>query len=404
MRGLRQALRLVVLAGCVLVAGVAGCGGTGGADQAGSPTATPPLQDSPDVSPSPSPSPSAAVPTVEALEGHLDGLIASTAVFDVVEDRWVARPAGMLSCEGSNPISGGTAVRCDWRSEDPGASSGPVFVAVLDDTGRYTFSARLGGFMAQIAMPSDFPTGTLSCATLKESPPRVERDGVFLGLDYATVLHYWMSLGSPGAMDDDRDGLPCETVYPPDVVARVTRSPLVPGAPAAGVPVTREQVRAHAEAVLTGLTMPGPLVEDEAPDWGQALVIQPTTCGGQAAATTGATLYCADWQSEYGPHQSGGVLISVLDDTGRYTYAHAPCCGMGPWLGDYPPDSTCQQLTQPPTDPSDWPHGLDYPTVVFSWMLKGRPAGWDDNGDGRPCDQAYPAEAVDGVFTSTLRP
>lgn len=404
MRGLRRSLRLLVLAGCVLVAGVAGCGGTGGADRAGSSTATPPAQHSPAVSPSPGPSPSAVDPTVEALEGHLEGLIASTAVFDVVEDGWVARPAGTLSCAGSGPISGGTALRCDWRPEDPGASSRPVFVAVLDDTGRYTFSARLGGFMAQIAVPADFPASTISCATLRQTPPRVERDGVVFGLDYATVLHYWMSLGSPDSMDDDRDGLPCETVYPPDVVARVASSPLVAGVTTAHGPVTREQVRAHAEAVLAGLTMPGPLFEDEAPDWGQASVTQPTTCSGQAAATTGATQYCADWQSEYGPHQSGGVLISVLDDTGRYTYAHGPCCGMGPSLGAYPPDSTCQQLTQPPTDPSDWLHGLDYPTVVFSWMLQGRPTGWDDNGDGRPCDQAYPAEAVDGVFTSTLRP
>jgi hypothetical protein len=169
MRGLRRSPRLVVLAGYVLLAGVAGCGGTGGADRAGSPTATPPPHDSPAVSPSPSPSPSVAVPTVEALEGHLEGLIASTALFDVVEDRWVARPAGTLSCEGSGPLSGGTALRCDWRPEDPGASSGPVFAAVLDDTGRDTFSARLGGFMAQIAIPADFPAGTLSCATLKQT-------------------------------------------------------------------------------------------------------------------------------------------------------------------------------------------------------------------------------------------
>ncbi len=33
------------------------------------------------------------------------------------------------------------------------------------------------------------------------------------GLTYEQMFEYWISLGSPQDMDDDHDGLPCETVY-----------------------------------------------------------------------------------------------------------------------------------------------------------------------------------------------
>jgi hypothetical protein len=352
------------------------------------------------------------VPTVDSLEDHLGGIIDGT--FESLRGAGPTRRVGRLSCEGSGSIGQGTALRCDWLSADPDGSSGPVFVAVLDDTGRYTFSSRLSsrGLTAQIAVPSDYPVGTVSCTTLMATPPRVERVGVDQGLDYTTVLHYWMSLGSPDSMDDDRDGLPCETVYPAEVVARVASSPLVPRPADPDRRVTREEVRAHAEAVLAGLGIPGPLVEGSGRDWGQAPVTQPAECGGQAAAVAGSTLYCEDWQTDYGIRQGSGVLISVLDDTGRYTYAMGMCCGEGPGVGDYPPGSTCRQLAQPPRDgpleyptgPPVWSQGLDYQALVFAWMLQGRPPDWDTDGDGRPCEEAFPPEAVDGVFTSTLRP
>lgn len=395
MWGLRCPLPFVLVGGFVVAIGVAGCGGAGGVDQAGTPTATVPAA----VSPSSTAAPSRPSPTVEMVQEHLQGLITG------------ARYAGTLSCDGSGPITAGTALTCRWESADVDRPGAPVFVAVLDDTGRYTFSSRIGGpVLPGVAVPSDFPVGTSSCAVLKATPSKPVRDGVDFGMDYPTVLHYWMSLGSPASMDDDGDGLPCETVYPADVVTRVAGSPLVPGGAADGGPVTRDQVRAHAEAVLAGLHVPGPLLDDDTSvHWGQATVTQPITCGGDETVATGSTLYCLDDQSDLGPQQSGGVLISVLDDTGRYTYAHGLCCGAGPSMSDYPAGSSCRQLSQPPAaipwpPTGEWAHGLDYRTLVFAWMLQGRPESWDADGDGRPCESAYPAEAVDDVFTSTLRP
>ena len=242
--------------------------------------------------------------------------------------------------------------------------------------------------MSEIVVPSDVPPGTISCATLKENLA-VARDGRWYGMDYATVLHYWMSQGSPASMDDDRNGLPCETVYPAEVVARVAGSPLVVGGRTGGGPSTREQVRAHAEAVISGVHSPGPLFEDGTPDSWAAWPTQTTRCGGDAAASAGSTLYCAAWKFDYleGVRQHGGYLISVLDDTGRYAVVEGHCCGSGPSFSLYPTTSTCRQLTRLPAGDyasTGWPDGLGYRTVVFAWMLQGSTARWDaDASPGR---------------------
>ena len=50
--------------------------------------------------------------------------------------------------------------------------------------------------------PAAGPTGTHDCATLLSQ-----------GMTFAEVTGYWYSLGAPSDMDDDSDGIPCETVY-----------------------------------------------------------------------------------------------------------------------------------------------------------------------------------------------
>lgn len=392
MGGLRQSLMATGCMALIVIAGggVAGCQ-EGAIDQAvrESPTPTAPSA----ASATQGPVSSRPSPTVEGLEEHLEGLIAS------------AQHAGTLSCDGSGPVTQGTALTCRWDPVGTDQPGGPVYVAVLDDTGRFAFSSRISGpVLPGVAVPSDFPAGTVSCATLAETPSKPARDGVDFGMDYATVVHYWMSLGSPASMDDDGDGLPCETVYPADVVARVASSPLVPGGTTDGGPVTRDQVRAHAEALLAGLHVPAPLLDDDevSQRWAPIPVAQATTCGGDAVATEGSTLFCRDDRSDFGAQQSGGVLISVLDETGRYTYAHGLCCGAGPLISDFPAGSACEQLSQPPS--GEWADGLDYRTLVFVWMLQGRPEGWDVEENGRPCEQYYTAEAVDALYSSMLRP
>ncbi|QYG93383.1 hypothetical protein HC251_13760 [Iamia sp. SCSIO 61187] len=58
--------------------------------------------------------------------------------------------------------------------------------------------------------------------------PRLEDDGIEPGLlcrdlraeelDYSAAVAYWLDEGRPERMDEDRDGIPCETVYPTEEV------------------------------------------------------------------------------------------------------------------------------------------------------------------------------------------
>ena len=41
---------------------------------------------------------------------------------------------------------------------------------------------------------------------------------------------------------------------------------------------------------------------------------------------------------------------------------------------------------------------------MFAWMLDGSTSRFDSDADGRPCEQAYPVEDVDAVFSASLRP
>ncbi|WP_461156637.1 hypothetical protein [Saccharopolyspora tripterygii] len=50
--------------------------------------------------------------------------------------------------------------------------------------------------------PAATPGGTHDCATLQAR-----------GMSFTDVTGYWYSLGSPSDMDDDSDGIPCETIY-----------------------------------------------------------------------------------------------------------------------------------------------------------------------------------------------
>jgi len=45
------------------------------------------------------------------------------------------------------------------------------------------------------------------------------RDLFAAGYSYGEAVDYWYSEGQPARMDDDMNGIPCETVYPPSVVA-----------------------------------------------------------------------------------------------------------------------------------------------------------------------------------------
>lgn len=52
------------------------------------------------------------------------------------------------------------------------------------------------------------------------------RDVAALGYNYTEAVVYWMKEGQPDRMDADHNGIPCETVYPPDEVIALWGDPL----------------------------------------------------------------------------------------------------------------------------------------------------------------------------------
>lgn len=375
-------LRTFAVLGVVGSLGLSGCSRFGG-DPEPSASSGVTTTDSPSATASPAPTkstqPSAAVgPTIAELEQHLDGIIRSV------------QGSGKLTCEGDGGIGTGTAVTCDWDSSVSSWPSGPVHVAVLDDSGRYAFQMSDVGPNAGAA-PSDYPAGTIDCRTLMAPP--VGSDKSF-GLAYPSLVNYWMAAGSPESMDDDRNGIPCETVYPADVVARTVASPLVPGNDASPEN-TLEDVRQHAEAAIGGIYGPGslPLISDDV-DMMRGKMNLPAETGWR---------FPMDWVYDE-PAQGFGVQFTVLSDSGRYAISFAPCCGAGPTVSDYPVGAKCKQLLRPPKGADQWDSGLDYGSTVFFWMLHGRPSAMDGDGNGKPCEDVYPASEVSKYFGSTLEP
>lgn len=382
----------LLLVGFALAAGVFGWFGDGSDTSAGP---TPTTSSSPAPSDAPGPGgateptdgatqPDGAGPTVADLQAHLSSLVQSS---DPDPD---GRGRMSYECRGSGAIGAGSAVRCVERStykRDNGSvdiTKTPLYVAVLDDNGRY--SAQLGG-----AEPSDYPKGTIDCRTLMAPPPG--QPPQMPGLWYPTLLYYWMAAGRPASMDDDGNGLPCETVYPAEIVARAADSPLVPGNNP-GVAHTVADVAQHLQAVLNVMRVPN--YADAA-----RVELGPGPDPG-APAITGTPIRASDFSL------NGGVLVTVLGDDGRYAFSNTRCCGYGPNVGDYPPDASCKQLSQPLPKPElddpSWPEGLAYPFVVYHWMEQGSPARLDKDGNGRPCEAQHPSGEVAAYFGSQIQP
>ena len=339
---------------------------------------------------------------MESLRRHLEDLINGTP------------HAGTLSCDGAGQLTRGTAVTCYWTAdlspESPLADasgfvkdSGPVYVAVLDDDGRYTFSARISGDPE--AAPADEAGHRDDCRALagqrQGEDPWLEGWG---GLDYPTLLHQWMTWGMPAAMDQDGDGRPCEEEYAPDVIERTLASPLIATAADVEQTLSRDDVRHHVEAVVSGVYFPvrfprgEPLAspDGDAPSY---------ACGGSAVVSGAETLYCSrSGQGDYWLHAHNGVLVSILGSEGRYTFGFSSHARVAASVDDYPAGSTCEQLREAPPGWAGMSRGccLDYRAALYAWLTWGSPSELDPDGDGRPCETVYPPQVVSDVLDWTL--
>jgi hypothetical protein len=120
-------------------------------------------------------------------------------------------------------VGRGTVLRCGGRTK-PAADVGDWYVLVLDESGTTTsWGIGTGGWDLPTARPG------LLCREYMATPgfERAMQDMGGLApwnddvLAYQWALAYWYLEGSPDRMDVDGNGIPCELLFDPDVVAAI---------------------------------------------------------------------------------------------------------------------------------------------------------------------------------------
>jgi hypothetical protein len=131
-----------------------------------------------------------------------------------IEQQYPVVGPGEVRCEAEGTLGDWQPVLCHFVPDDPAEFAG-IHVSMLDG-GRYAWA--LAECCGAAPWPDDYPGG-LFCRDLREPPPGWNGLPDSDHLTYGLAVYYWLSEGRPDRMDADRDGTPCETVYPAQEVA-----------------------------------------------------------------------------------------------------------------------------------------------------------------------------------------
>lgn len=111
-------------------------------------------------------------------------------------------------CPVPERIDRGAELLCVLDPEDEGIDDAAALIVFRDATGAYNFTYGTG-----------FPTSGDELVRVHGSG-RLCRELAAAGEDYFMAVLYWFAEGEPARMDADGNGIPCETVYDADVVAK----------------------------------------------------------------------------------------------------------------------------------------------------------------------------------------
>lgn len=162
--------------------------------------------------------------------------------------------------------------------------------------------------------------------------------------DYGFALAYWLWDGEPDRMDADRDGIPCETVYPAEFIRDVLEDPGV--------------ITVDPWNMTTDDLPPGMLCREAI--WWRPFYRQ----------------VLGYYFSEGLPDQMDADLDGIPCET---VYEEAE--SYGEWeLENMPPDLSCEDLAK-----DRW-----YPRAIAYYLAYGQPAQLDPDGDGYPCSPGWP--------------
>jgi hypothetical protein len=156
---------------------------------------------------------------------------------------------------------------------------------------------------------------------------------------YWVALLYWLSEGEPARMDADRDGIPCETVYPEAFIRDFLEDP----------DFIEEPWGMTTDALASGMYCRDLI-------WWRPFYVQAL-----------GYFYAEGFPSRMDADNDGVPCETVYSDTGLWETSRA--------------DTTCEVLA----DEWSW-----YPAVAFHWLQQGRPADLDPDGDGYPCSPGWP--------------
>ena len=229
----------LLVCGLVLVAPQLTCSGDGGDDTTTSVAAGLPTSDKV-TTPTPA---DASTPTSEdfgtSSTATVESILAVTQA--ALDEEFAARAnptpevlgAIELSCDRSGPVEAGDLLACTGTPRTaPDFVLDPVgaLFAVLDEAGTvvWTTGSDLPSNESALRQLVASATPGLFCRDLVD-PEAQARTGFFdttttnETLGYFLSVVYWFIEGRPGRMDQDGNGIPCETVHDPDVVATIWR-------------------------------------------------------------------------------------------------------------------------------------------------------------------------------------
>jgi len=297
----------------------------------------------------------------------------STATPEVIELRRVLSLLVLVTLTASGCATDGEA---DTRSE---AAPTPTPVSELTTTTTTT--------TPQITLAPPVTTTTLvDVADLQVG--LFCRDLQPIGYSYSEVVAYWIREGRPDRMDEDKNGIPCETLYPFTDVIAFWGDPLPTTSPA---------------AVLTLAD-----VEQAASDMWPYQVSSQWTCSMETSGELrpGAIFKCIpDPVPAEGQH---AVLTGlVLDDTGLISFAESGVqfiiLNPAVMKADLDSGQFCRDIlasTEFERELSD--QQFAYFGALLYWFLEGRPDRMDTDGNGVPCETLFPAWVVDLVWEGGL--
>lgn len=99
-------------------------------------------------------------------------------------------------------------------SDEKVSTSSSTTTTAPESTTTSSTTATSAAPPATAATPSPAPVGDV----LSQPAGQFCRDLRALGYSYSAAVDYWRAHGQPDRMDADKDGIPCETVYPQDNV------------------------------------------------------------------------------------------------------------------------------------------------------------------------------------------